>query len=466
MATKKAKTSKRSTASKRRKPAQKPSAYFLSLKVENVRCFGAGAQTLDLSDTDGGPAHWTVILGDNGTGKSTLLECLAAFDAVRDTPDASASGPVNRAGQWVQSGREHHLPRLGSASMTRLRIVAAFGGGLKIRSTTLETAVTDIAYFGPSGLNFTIAYARSDAPLPFCCAYGVSRRMGSSSLSGRSDDRTASLFDDRVELLNAEEWLLQLDYAAAKSSTIRERQRERLKEVRRLLIDILPDVKDIRISTPTEERPRPGVEFKTDDGWVPLRWIGYGYRTAVAWMVDLTARLVQRYPNSKNPLLEPAVVLIDEIDLHLHPSWQRHLMTHVSARFPNVQFIVTAHSPLFVQAAEGANLVVLKREKDRVVIDNDVQAVEGWRVDQVLTSDLFGLKSARPPKHENLLAQRKKLLTKAKLTKPDRKKLAVLEEQIGSLPGGETADDARTMARIERTLSKLEKKRSRARDTD
>ncbi|MDP6819718.1 MAG: ATP-binding protein, partial [Alphaproteobacteria bacterium] len=53
-------------------------AYFLSLSVENARCFGP-KQELDLSNESGGPARWTVILGDNGTGKTTLLQCLVAM---------------------------------------------------------------------------------------------------------------------------------------------------------------------------------------------------------------------------------------------------------------------------------------------------------------------------------------------------------------------------------------------------
>jgi len=289
--------------------------------------------------------------------------------------------------------------------------------------------------------------------------------MGSAALSDQKMDRPlADPFDDRVELVNAEEWLLQLDYGASKESEVRPQQRARFKQVKDLLLTILPDeITDIRITTPTRSRPQPGVEFETPDGWIPLRWIGYGYQTVVAWMVDFAWRMVERYPKSKDPLAEPAVVLVDEIDLHLHPTWQRKLMGYLSERFLNTQFIVTAHSPLFVQAAAGANLVVLRREGDHVVIDNSVEAIRGWRIDQVLTSDLFGLDSARPPEIEALLAERKKILTKAKLTKADRTKLARLEEQIGMLPGGETAADARKMALLDETLQVLEGRGSRKR---
>lgn len=295
--------------------------------------------------------------------------------------------------------------------------------------------------------------------LVFCCPYGATRRSGSTTLIG-SESRTARLsplVDDSWELRNAEEWLLQLDYSASKDSEVQATQKAHREQVRKLLIEILPDVTDIRFTKPTEERPRPGVEFKTPDGWLPLRYIGLGYKTTMAWMVDFASRLVERYPKSKDPLAEPAVCLVDEIDLHLHPQWQRTLMQHLSTRFPNVQFIVTAHSPLFVQAAEDANLVVLRREKDRVRIDNDVDRIKGWRVDQLLTSDLFELPSARPPKLDVLLEERKKLLTRGKLTAANRRRIDELNEQIGSLPGGETAEDAKTRVLLERALKELKK---------
>ncbi len=307
----------------------------------------------------------------------------------------------------------------------------------------------------------------SDVTLPNCFAYGAGRRLGPAARSdGSWEDSTIGLFSDRAALRNAEDWLLRLDHAASKRSKIQEREKKRREQVLQMLIGILPEVSDIRFAELTKEAPKPSVEFKTPDGWIPLLWIGYGYRTVMAWMVDFASRMVDLHPDSRDPLAEPAVVLVDEIDLHLHPSWQRTLMGYLSDRFPNTQFIATAHSPLFVQAADGANIVVLRREKDHVVIDNDVKAVEGWRVDQVLTSDLFGLPTARGPKQEELLAERKKLLTKPKLTKKDRERVKELEDQIGSLPGGETAESARTLERIEQTLRKLEKKRSGPGDSD
>jgi predicted ATP-binding protein involved in virulence len=254
--------------------------------------------------------------------------------------------------------------------------------------------------------------------------------------------------------------MLRLDYSATKASADQLRQRDRLEQVKQLLLSILPEVNAIRLGAGSGANPTPRVDFQTPYGWVPLRQLGFGYQTLIAWMVDFASRMVERYPDSPDPLAEPAVVLVDEIDLHLHPTWQRKLIGYLSERFPNTQFIATAHSPLVVQAAVGANLAVLRREGDHVVIDNDVEAIRGWRIDQVLTSDLFGLPSARPPELDEPLARRQELLAKPRLTEKDRRELAELEKRIGELPAGETAEQARTLHLIQESLDVLKQGRA------
>ncbi len=159
-------------------------------------------------------------------------------------------------------------------------------------------------------------------------------------------------------------------------------------------------------------------------------------------------------------------MLVDEIDLHLHPQWQRNLIQFLSERFPNTQFIVTAHSPLVVQAAADANIALLRREGDHVVIENDLEAIRNWRVDQILTSDLFGLESARPPYLDKLLKQRREILSQGPLTEVDKKKLQELEAEIGELPGGETPEEMRAMDIIRRAAAWLEQNPEAVHDSD
>jgi predicted ATP-binding protein involved in virulence len=276
-------------------------------------------------------------------------------------------------------------------------------------------------------------------------------------------DATASLYVEDVDLLNAEEWLLRLDYSATKASgspAIKTARTEYLNLVIDVLKNILPDVSGIKFTSPSKKKPNPTVEFETPYGWVPLGQLGYGYRTMIAWMVDFASRMVDRYPDSPDPLAEPAVVLVDEIDLHLHPKWQRQLIDFLTERFPNTQFIVTAHSPLMVQAAGDANIALLRRVGDHVVIENDPETIHGWSIDQILTSDLYGLKTARPPELEDLLQRRKELLTQPKMTSADKKKLAEIESRIGSLAPGESFEHAKTVELIRESIELLKKQKS------
>ena len=439
-------------------PQDTPPAYFLSLTVENFRCFGP-AQTLDLSRGERRPALWTIILGENGVGKTTLLQTLAAFQPeARDISDYDQEGPIVYSGP--NSSKMHALG-LTRENRNYLKDGLKFycniwtNGDLKAhKPDSSDYRMT--ATGNKEGL-FAVLLIPGNQEGLICYGYGASRRMGKASLSEqRTDDTTASLFSDDVDLINAEEWLLQADYAASRAPKDSTRAQERRDQVIGILKELLPDVLEVRFSASENGISVPFVEFQTHYGWVRLKDLSLGYRTLTTWMVDLASRLFDRYPHSKNPLAEPAVVLVDEIDLHLHPRWQRTLMSFLSERFPNTQFIATAHSPLVVQAAADANIVLLRREGDHVVIDNDVERIKNWRVDQILTSELFGLESARPPQISPALEERKKILAKSRLTKADEKRLAALEAEIGDLPTGETPEDLQAMDIIRRAAALLE----------
>jgi predicted ATP-binding protein involved in virulence len=187
-----------------------------------------------------------------------------------------------------------------------------------------------------------------------------------------------------------------------------------------------------------------------------LRDLSHGYQTMVAWVVDLASRMFEAYPDSENPLAEAAVALVDEIDLHLHPRWQREITSYLDALFPNVQFIVTAHSPLVVQAPGVTNVAVLRRNGDHVEILNDPEQVRGWRIDQILTSDLFGLGSARPLDVERLIDRQQELILLDDLTDAQRQELREVEERLAKLAPGETAQDREAWTLIHEMARKLQ----------
>jgi len=446
--------------------------YFSSLELENVRCIGE-RQVLELTDDKGRLAQWTLLLGNNGVGKTTILQCLAWMRPTKGGEPNSIEPALTQEENAVLSS----LLRAGTEVTLELGATLSMDQGLGVAKKKSSSIKTGIRLVGKNGqlqewelTTNTFPKGLKDLGLlePPIFAYGAARRMGLANLErGELSDPLASLFSTAAELYDAEEILLNLDYLAAKREEASYKQR--LQKVKELLATILPDVKDaagIKILGPKvlgkPEEPS-GVRFQTPYGVVPLSGLSLGYQTTLAWTLDLATRLYERYPDSVNPLAEPAIVLVDEIDLHIHPRWQRQIMEYLTEHFPKIQFIATAHSPLMVQAATDANLAVLQQQGGRVVIENQPRFVESWRVDQILTSELFGVTSARSPRIERLIAERNTLLDKLARSPAEERRLKKLEHELDNLPTAERHEDQEAMDLIRQAASLLKKQEPRKR---
>ena len=356
------------------------SIYFISLTVENVRCF-TETQELRLVDSNGCPARWTLLLGDNGVGKSTLLQCLAWM---RPTPYYTPGGDTQQGIQpWLHDQDPPSMARLFRDGTGRTTLQAEMVQAPNLASCCSRTARvrTGIELLA-SNNRFSDARRTVNEPAktvePFVLTYAANRHMGHKNADELSHNEPIDLLQkDSTELVDAADVLSQLDYSALKSNV---RSKTRLQSMKQALTDILPFIDsaaDIEILDP--EDPGGTLRFRTQNGNVPLGGLSLGHRTITAWIVDLAWRLVRQYPDSATPLDEPAVVLIDEIDLHVHPRWQRKMMKQFSEHFKNVQFIATTHSPLMVTSMHDVNVAVLKQTDagDHVVIENDPEVVEG-----------------------------------------------------------------------------------------
>ena len=453
-----------------------PPFYFTKLSIENVRAFGE-RQELKLADADGRPAPWTLIVGDNGVGKTTLLQCLAwmrpRFNPPPDEPgehgehepSASARRPIEpELAAEEDNGVLAALARAGNEAPARLEADLSVGvhpgnhgGGLSRRLSTslsIERANGGITGVPASG---RVADVRAEGEAadedvehgveePLVLGYGAGRRPtlgGGDAAAGPIE----SLFRVEAGLHDAESLLYRLDYSTFKNDPEAARQLDSLKK---LIAAMLPDVGDpgdIEILGPPQSDPsRPGgVLVRTPYGRVPLDQVSLGYRTMFAWTVDIGWRLIEHYPDSRNPLHEPAIVLVDEIDLHLHPRWQREVRKTLARRFPRVQFIATAHSPLMAQSSLDANVAVVRRSGDHAEIVNDPMVIEAWRLDQLITSDLFGLDSARSPAVAAMQERRAALLGKPELTPAERDELDKLNEEALAMPTEESREDNEAM---------------------
>lgn len=379
-----------------------PPAYFGSLTIDNVKCF-KGKHEIDLSDGNGKPAMWTVILGNNNTGKTTLLRCLADLEPIKQDIQNSKSNDYDCVPSKKSILNANSLIQctwiLNELLFEKWSILKAPVKNFSIKNIELPDQIFSKFYNDDEAkLSFSgdaIAIFSSNLPYKvignaIIYGYGTSRRMGNTSLAdNENQDNTATSFEDNLTLINAEEFILQTDYASNKI----ESAKFRLEKIKQILTNgLLPDVKDIHCRSIEENNQiKNFVEFETDYGFVRLRELGYGYQVTLAWIVDLAKKMFERYPNSENPLHEPAIVLVDEIDLHLHPEWQRKIIQFLSAQFPKTQFIVTTHSPLIIQSMDDINLVLLEKENDHVIIKQpDLKNYQGWTVEEIL-DELMGL---------------------------------------------------------------------------
>lgn len=413
---------------------ENPRVWFKSISLENVRSFGE-KQTINFTDKDGNAARWNVILGDNGTGKTTVLKGLCfgtgaywsdsdAFSLQRTHSNISLICTVDENGKeiqltpfWVEFRVNRFGPTISSVSQTR--------------NSSVENKL-------------------------LLAAYGAARSSSSLSPSSvQQQNNVQNLFKDNAPLLNPEQWLIEAELAYRKDTD--------QKDYYELIILILKKLfrNEVEHIQSRQYHYSTYVYFKTHYGDVRLHELSLGYKTLIAWMVDFAKGLLDRYPDSKDPLAEPAVCLVDEIDLHLHPKFQRSIIKFLTETFPNTQFIVTAHSPLIVVAAEerplDANIILLKREGDQTVVVNDPVDVTNWSVDQILNSDLFGHVPSRAKPLTELRTERDTLLAKPKLTKKDSARLAELDEKIGFVPFGQDQAEIKAETIIQQLADVLRK---------
>ena len=466
-----------------------PPVYFATLEIENVRCFGE-RQLLDLT-TNGQPAQWSLLIGENGTGKTTLLECLAWMRPVPEVNEVSAvpvglerprgyvpfsSGRLNSALTIEENEVLETLPRVGSRAV-KLDAKLSFGGAgflpENVPSQPKDIRLSVRLGFDEHAQLLDLVPKRAQIKSlgdPFhdpllIVSYGANRYLGErNSLGGDEPDPwDHGRLSRSTELYDAEEILMSLDYAATVNPAAPENLS--LKRVKEVISRILPDDNNsdrIHIHPPDvlETGRLSGVYVKTFSGPVRLSALSLGYRTTAGWVMDLAWRFLNRYPDSPNPLGEPGIVLIDEIDLHLHPLWQREIMKDLSSLFPATQFIATSHSPLIVQAAETANLVLLQKRDDIVEIVNNPGVSRDLRVDQILTSLLFEVPSSRNERIERLLAQRAELTDKTERSQEEENRLRDIRRQIDELPTTQDGSDQVAMDLIRQFAARLEDRES------
>ncbi|MYC34889.1 MAG: AAA family ATPase [Chloroflexi bacterium] len=145
-----------------------------------------------------------------------------------------------------------------------------------------------------------------------------------------------------------------------------------------------------------------GLEDKKSET-LEIAQLSGGYRISLALVADLARRMAQGNPHLEDPLQSEAIILIDEVDLHLHPSWQQRILTDLMRTFPNAQFIVSTHSPQVLTTVKPEHIVELYREGAGIVAGGASGPTYGAEAGYVLSA-VMGVKERPSSEHNDLVA--------------------------------------------------------------
>lgn len=395
--------------------------HIASFEIENVRGIKRVKWTAPKSPHvghDSPLAGWHVIIGDNGSGKSTVLRSVALAILGPGRLEALRQNWNN----WISANHsianiKMHVSSKGADD----ELYASYPGTYRAH-IRLER---DMGWIGAEGSDL---WTHSKM---FSAGFGPYRRF-SGGVSGEEEYspshaqlmRHLSVFGENVALTECLAWLKQLKFEELDKKT-------RSGKTLRLLKQFVNQDGFLPQHTRFKGVNSQGVEFV--DGrsqTVGIEALGDGFRSILSLTFDLLRHMALARPDSelfkehheRLCVRHPAVVLIDEIDAHLHPTWQRQIGHWLTKHFPKVQFIVTSHSPLVCQAAEHGSIFRLPAPGS----DEQAAFVEGIDRDRLVFgsvldaygTELFGSDISRS---ETALQKQERLaeLNKKAILKPD-----------------------------------------------
>ena len=326
--------------------------YLRKVRIKNVRAIAE----LEWSIPKGKEAGWHVIIGDNGSGKSTVLRAIAL--ALVGPKEAIALR--QNWNDWLSRGERAGEIRL---NITNNYQVDKFSGSGNITyGVPLPVQLSFIRQNGEvelkKGAGLTAhRHVWGNKPGWFSASYGPFRRFAGGDkdvdrifLSNPKLASHLSVFGENVALTESLTWLKELQF-----KKLEEGAEGKLLDSLTTFInqpDFLPHKARL-----TEVSSK-GVEFVDgNDRTLLVEDLSDGYRSILSMTFELVRQLSRAYAPSRifnedrTRISAPGVVLIDEIDAHLHPTWQRTIGIWLREHFPRMQFIVTTHSPLICQAA-------------------------------------------------------------------------------------------------------------------
>ncbi|HEV7646227.1 MAG TPA: COR domain-containing protein [Pyrinomonadaceae bacterium] len=372
------------------------------VSLKNIRCF----EEFDLSfENKNNISNFVLLFGDNGIGKSSLLKSVAlGLCDINTALGLNGMHPISLLKNNTEQGE----------------IIIELKSPQTNEKWTLKTTIKKL-----DDGNIMMTQEPSDVPRDriFVCGYGAARH----SMKSRKPVEEFSFRDSLLTLFDYDESLLDPELVLL-----------RMKNQKVDIGNFLKKIDSVLGLEPNSTTLDDGIRVSGPWGdFMPLESLGDGFQTTLGWIMDMFGWALMHSPESFDHNIS-GIVIIDELEQHLHPSWQREIIKYLSGQFPKIQFLASSHSPMC-----ALGLTALTEEKTKLIklsqTEEAVEAIitqkpENKRADQVLTSSLFGLFSASSfnvsANIEKFTKLSAKKVNEKTLSNAEQKELSELDEKL------------------------------------
>lgn len=380
-----------------------------------------------------------IIFGVNGTGKSTVLSAInylfRIFLYQIDPIQTKAFSSISR--EEITVGEDHLI----------IDAKVLMGGSIHKLLRSYEIPIKNVRKKnnGYPSVNYTVFretfrdhYLNDDTGMPIYIYYGTNRSVITIPNSGKKEsnfDKLSALdraISKTVDFKSFFEWYREVE--ADEILQIRDNgyldyEDPALKWVRTAIERMIGDVSGLRI----ERNPTRMVVNKAEKE-IRVDLLSDGEKCVLAMLGDLARRLVLANPKAQNPLEGSGIVLVDEIELHMHPSWQRKILKILRELFPNIQFIISTHSPQVLgEADDGYRIYSLDTDENGYGIARRIARMNGFDSNMIL-EEYMGTES---------ISKEKKMLVSdinRCINQGDYKEAETMMEQLELLSGVDDAE--------------------------